>query len=159
MHFCHIIYISIFTGFLERSTVAILVENTLLVALLICNELVLSNLCFLLFLQTDFVLSLIVLRPLGQGFYNLDLCRIHFPFPIFSPALCFEFWIWSLEWISILCIFLSLVTIICKYCFHNPYKEIAVVNLSRATFSVVICIENHKFVMLFFADSDVVSPH
>ena len=47
---------------------SILVEDTLLVAFLICNELVLGNPCFLLFLLVGFVLSLIVLRPLGQGF-------------------------------------------------------------------------------------------
>ena len=79
----HHLHLPFFTGSLGKSTVAILVEDTVLVAFLICNELVLSNLCFLLFLQIGFVLSLIVLRPLGQGFYNL-------PFPIFTPVLCLE---------------------------------------------------------------------
>jgi hypothetical protein len=79
----HHLHLPFLTGSLGRSTVAILVEDTLLVAFLICNELVLSNLCFLLFLQISFVLSLIALRPLGQGFYNL-------PFPILPPVLCLK---------------------------------------------------------------------
>ena len=48
----------------------------------------------------------------------------------------------------------------CKFCFHNNYKDIVVDDLCRATYSVVICIEDHKIMMLlFFVDSGLVSPH
>ena len=100
----HHLHLRFFTGSLGRSTVAILVEVTLLVTFLICNELNLSNLCFLVFLQIGFVLSLIVfktsrsrlLQPSLLNFYASFISRVlklvpgmdipgtvHFSFPGF----------------------------------------------------------------------------